>query len=194
MNWKKHKEKWSNCQDCDLCECRTRTVLGRGKIPCDILMIGEAPGMSEDTLGTPFIGPAGHLLDRIIDKSVPSWLRLAFTTLVACIPKDEEGNKVKEPPKKSIVACGDRLKDFIYLCKPKAIVLVGKLPAKHVPARLSFGKDLPWIDEDDCLEFTEIPHPAYILRADIYQRTMALKKSELALADLVSLEKFHLDN
>lgn len=45
-------------------------MLGRGDIPCDLLFIGEAPGVSEDALGQPFIGPAGKLLDQLIKSSV----------------------------------------------------------------------------------------------------------------------------
>lgn len=183
LSWKTHKAKWSDCTLCDLSECRKKVVLRRGKIPCDILMVGEAPGTSEDALGESFIGPAGHLLDQIIARSFPLGVRVAFTTLVACIPKDAKGNKVKEPPKKAIQACADRLKNFIRLCNPKAVVAVGKLPSKYLPELLN-----------EETELIEIPHPAYILRADTYQRTLALKKCEVILRDLVSLEKFHLDN
>ena len=104
LKWKDHKEKWINCYGCDLCEQRDKVVLLRGKIPCDVLFIGEAPGVSEDTLGKPFVGPAGTLLDNIIEESDPGELKLAWTNVIACIPKDDDGHKVKEPPRYSIEA------------------------------------------------------------------------------------------
>ena len=40
----KHKEKWINCTRCELCENRKKVCLLRGKVPCDMLFVGEAPG------------------------------------------------------------------------------------------------------------------------------------------------------
>lgn len=194
LSWKIHKQNWSDCQDCELCEYRDKVVLGKGKIPCDILFIGEAPGISEDTLGKPFVGPAGHLLDRIIERSLHPALKLAFTNLVGCVPKDSSGSKTKEPPRGSIEACQERLKEFVHLAKPKAIVLVGKLPAKHIYGQAQFSDEedasLPWLDENkgefgEHLEFVEIIHPAFILRADQSQRGLAIQRCEIILEDLV---------
>lgn len=51
----------------DQCTNRnTRVVLARGSVPCDVLLIGEAPGESENVLGLPFIGPAGKLMDSVV--------------------------------------------------------------------------------------------------------------------------------
>ena len=176
LTWKGHKRNWVNCQDCELCETRTKTVLGKGKVPCDILFIGEAPGTSEDVLGTPFSGPGGHLLDRITSSSLPENLRLAYTNLVGCIPKECSGKKSKEPPKGSIEACQDRLKEFVRLVKPKAIVLVGKLPGKYIL------KDEFYSDYSRAI--VEIIHPAFILRADESQKGLAIQRCEVVLEDL----------
>jgi len=171
--WKKHKEKWSACQECDLCGRRNKVVLARGKLPCDILFIGEAPGVSEDVLGKPFVGPAGKLLDDIIEGAIPFSMKLAFTNLVACIPKGEDGVKVHEPPEESIRACFDRLEEIIKIAKPHAIVCVGKLAAKWIPSQFGF-----W----DAEYFTEIIHPAAILRLDLSQKGLAIQRTEQVLA------------
>jgi len=148
-------------------------VLLKGKIPCDILFIGEAPGVSEDSLGKPFIGPAGHLLDRIIKDSLPETTRLAFTNLVACIPIGEDGSKLKEPDKKSIRECRERLDEVISLCQPSAIVCVGKLPAKYLKK-----EDFPET------EIETITHPASIIRMDVSQKGLAIQKAIIILQDL----------
>jgi DNA polymerase len=49
-------------------------VLARGTVPADIVFIGEAPGPSEDSLGKPFIGPAGRVLDQIISQALGGFL------------------------------------------------------------------------------------------------------------------------
>ena len=96
--YKQHVQRWKSCTACKLCETRKKVVMYRGDVPCDILFIGEAPGPSEDVIGQPFIGPAGHLLDRIIDKAIQPYrkvnpnisFRKVFTNLVCFIPKAEE--------------------------------------------------------------------------------------------------------
>ena len=72
------------CKRCALGEHRTRIVIGRGKTPADILMLGEAPGRAEDIIGEPFIGGSGKLLDLIIKKSYLHEYSIYFTNIVLC--------------------------------------------------------------------------------------------------------------
>lgn len=169
MRFNEHKALWMDCEACPLCEKRRRVVLLRGKVPCDILFIGEAPGQSEDMLGKPFIGPAGKLLDQMIDAVFKPTVRWAMTNLVACIPLGEDGQKTEEPPKASIMACSERLKQVVMFCKPKLIVCVGKLAAKHWTS-----KEIPVIT---------ITHPAAVLRMDVTQRGLAYQGCLVALRD-----------
>ena len=53
----------TECTDCSLCEGRTHAVPGRGAVPSAIMLVGEAPGRSEDLRGEPFVGAAGSRLD-----------------------------------------------------------------------------------------------------------------------------------
>lgn len=169
--WMQFKTKWENCSQCPLCETRRNIVLAKGKIPCDVLFVGEAPGQSEDVLGVPFVGPAGHLLDRQIaealENSGKTELRLAFTNLVCCIPK-EEGVKVGEPPEESIEACEPRLIEFMCLCKPRLVVCVGDLPEKHLPDFETTGGSRFQQNFASC----KITHPAAILRAEIVRQSL----------------------
>lgn len=129
-----HKKRWKGCERCNLCENRSNVVLARGELPCDILFVGEAPGPSENTLGRPFIGPAGKLLDRIIEAARGSYrARLAWTNLVGCIPLGDDSKKFDEPPKEAIEACAPRLRELVAIAKPKVIVTVGTLADKWTP-------------------------------------------------------------
>jgi len=168
--WQEFKEKWGNCHDCEYGFRRRRIVLAKGTIPCDVLFCGEAPGKGEDSRGIPFCGESGaRVLDPILEHAFDGYesVTRAFTNILACIPKDEEGNKVKtgnEISKKAIKACSARLDDFVTICRPKAIIWVGGLAAKHGPR--PEGKDI--------LQ-TEITHPAFILRADRTNQGMAMQ-------------------
>ena len=181
-----HVNKWKNCTLCDSCKHRNKVVLIRGSIPADLLFIGESPGPSEDSIGKVFIGPAGKLLDEIIEESIGAvneWLcdcpeakipfSYALTNLVACIPKGDDSRKFGEPDIQSIKACQDRLRECVGLCKPRAIINVGKLPEKHVPPMFP---TIPHIS---------IVHPAAILRSDISQQPLAKKRCVIAIRNLL---------
>ncbi len=65
-----HVLNWKDCERCYLSQRRTKVVLCRGTLPCDVLFVGESPGKSEDVLGEPFIGPSGQLLGKIVQKAL----------------------------------------------------------------------------------------------------------------------------
>ena len=171
--YKRHVAKWENCDKCLLCKHRTRVVIARGKVPAEILFIGEAPGVSEDVIGLPFVGPAGRLLDHFIDRAIDGQHDYALTNLVCCLPKTDAKDK-EEPPKEAIVACKDRLMEFIKLCQPDLIVCVGTLPRKHVPKL-------------EGINYTAITHPAAILRMDASQQPLAIKRCIVTIEDAISL-------
>jgi uracil-DNA glycosylase len=200
MSYKQHREKWSACKKCPLHTTRSNVVFVRGTLPCDILFIGEAPGVSEDTIGKPFIGPAGKLLDQMIEDSLDHHtkcevcgnrqmssrsgitcksghdgagsvkLTYALTNLVSCIPIDDNGEKSKEPSKVSINACWPKLTELISIAKPKAIVCVGKL------AEIAYGHEM--------IYSVNIRHPAAILRSDISARGLLIQQVIATLNEL----------
>jgi DNA polymerase len=54
----------ADCRGCELYEDATQTVFGAGPVHSPAMFVGEQPGDIEDRDGTPFVGPAGRLLDR----------------------------------------------------------------------------------------------------------------------------------
>ena len=60
------RRKARDCHACGLWKHATQTVFGAGASHARIMMIGEQPGLQEDTQGLPFVGPAGRLLDRAL--------------------------------------------------------------------------------------------------------------------------------
>ena len=172
--WQKHKSKWADCTNCELCETRTHTVLYRGKIPCDVLLIGEAPGASENLLNKPFVGPAGILLDKFVTESGLTHFKLGFTNLVCCIPLDPDGNKVSDPDKEHIEACADRLVEMVNIAHPYGIVAVGKHAKTWIPKLMEWDGFI-----------TDITHPGAILRADVTQKELQCQQAIIRLADFV---------
>jgi len=168
-----HVETWKGCMCCPLAFQRGRIVLGRGDVPCDVLFIGEAPGSSEDSLGVPFVGPAGHLLDQIVERSVPGGLRVAYTNLVACYPAEAKAAGANEPAPAEVEACRPRLEQFIAIAKPRLIVRVGKLAVAHA-------------DAGNLAEYVDIVHPAAVLRMPAAQQDMAVRRVIAAISAAAS--------
>lgn len=173
--YEKHKTQWLGCTRCALCEKRKLVVLGRGSLPCDVLLTGEGPGPSEDVLGRPFVGPAGKLLDSIIQKALPAEVTFAMTNLVGCIPLDENQKKWGEPPDYAIEACAPRVRAFVDMAKPKLIVAVGDLAEFWLPSILT-GKQ-------STIPRGKIIHPAAIVRMNIAQQGLAYQRAIVALSD-----------
>jgi uracil-DNA glycosylase len=53
----------------EICEQATNLVPGEGNPTADVVLVGEAPGASEDRTGRPFVGSAGKLLDRLLEEA-----------------------------------------------------------------------------------------------------------------------------
>ena len=186
--YKEHKSKWQECMNCSLCSTRQKVVFLRGSIPCDVLFVGEAPGFSEDVIGKPMVGPAGKLMDHIIERSLEATapsddLKWAITNLVSCIPLGDDGAKTAEPSKESIQACSEKLYELISIAKPKAIIFVGKLAAKYVsPIEIKLRPNNPPISEDSL--YTSIDHPAFILRSDVSFQELLIQRAVATVSDV----------
>ncbi len=184
--WERHVADWSDCTKCPLHLTRGRVVLARGHLPCDVLLVGEAPGTAEDALGVPFVGPAGQLLDSDLDPVGivqraglrESGLRLAFTNLLGCIPLDEDREKVEnfDDCYDSVIACSPRLVELAEMARPKLIVCVG-------------GQSRDWLDPkmlhsvkvDRSIPRIHIDHPARILRAPWAHRSLMVQRCVVTL-------------
>lgn len=177
--WADHKKQFKNCNACELCQVRTNVVLGKGKLPCDVLFISESPGVSEDILNMPFVGPSGKLLHKIVESVLNDpanadfgSLRFAWTQLIACVPKESKGASfLIDPTKQVIQKCYNRLSDFVELCQPRLIVAVGKVAEKHLMTL--------FIDYDQ----VTIPHPARILRETGAMQTVSIQRCQVILED-----------
>lgn len=139
------------CERCRLNLTRRKVVLGRGELPCDILLIGEAPGKTEELLGESFTGQAGVLLDRMLKESKLDTLRLYFTNTVLCRPANSRMDKNREPNGEEVLNCAPNVQYIIGLAKPKRVILLGETAKRY------FKKEFP-----DALG---LYHPSYILQS-----------------------------
>ncbi|MFH1684576.1 MAG: uracil-DNA glycosylase [Candidatus Margulisiibacteriota bacterium] len=151
------------CKKCQLHKSRTKVVFGNGPVPCDLMLIGEAPGADEDAQGLPFVGRSGQLLTKIlesVDIKRPDDIYIANT--VKCRPPNNRAPLPKEQE-----ACRPFLEAQIKHIKPKIILLAGAPAVKAIlnstePMSSLRGKwtKLPGTD----IAVMPLFHPAYLLR------------------------------
>lgn len=163
LSYEEVKEIAEKCQKCQLAKGRNKVVFGSGPVPCDLMVIGEAPGADEDAQGLPFVGRAGQLLTKILESvgiKRPDDIYIANT--VKCRPPNNRAPLPKEQE-----ACRPYLEAQIKFVRPKIILLAGSPAVKAMlksdePMTKIRGtwKKLPGTD----ISVMPIFHPAYLLR------------------------------
>jgi DNA polymerase len=147
------------CRQCRLHESKTHYVPGEGSNRPDIIFIGEGPGQTEDQFGRPFIGNAGQLLDRIIEKMGYRREDVFIGNVVKCRPPNN-----REPLADEVQACLPFLRRQIELLAPKVIVCLGRvalnnlLGTSHTMGRIR-GQQLSYGGVPVIATY----HPSYIL-------------------------------
>ena len=155
------RERLGDCTRCRLHEGRTELVFGDGNPDAELMFIGEGPGEQEDLQGLPFVGRAGELLTRMIERGlgVPR-STVYICNIVKCRPP---GNRT--PLADEVSTCRPFLDGQIDAVAPKVIVTLGK-PASS----LLLGRDVSITRVRGVWhEYRGIPvmptfHPAFILR------------------------------
>lgn len=114
-------EECRKCTRCDLREKATQVVPGEGSPKAEIMFIGEGPGVVEDKLGRPFVGPAGKFLDELLASIFLKREDVFIANMVKCRPP---GNR--DPEESEMEACAPWLDKQIDLIAPKIFVPLGK--------------------------------------------------------------------
>ena len=84
--WKELKQACAQCHRCGLGETRHSLVFGDGTENARIMLIGEGPGEQEDRQGVPFVGPAGKLLDDMLEMIYLDRTKVYIANIVKCRP------------------------------------------------------------------------------------------------------------
>jgi uracil-DNA glycosylase family 4 len=122
-------EEVKNCKKCPLWKKATNPVPGEGNPKARIMLIGEAPGYWEDQKGRPFVGPAGKLLDQLIESIGLKRTGVFITNMLKHRPP---GNR--DPQPEEIAACKAWLDEQIAIIRPKIIVTLGRFSMyKFIP-------------------------------------------------------------
>jgi uracil-DNA glycosylase family 4 len=154
------REDVGECTRCKLSTTRTSIVFGVGDPRAPLMFVGEAPGEQEDKRGEPFVGPAGELLDKMIEAMGWSRRSVYINNIIQCRPP---GNRNPQPDE--VEACKPFLDARIGSIGPRIIVALGR-PASNT----LLGRDAPIsslrgrFHDRNGIKVMPTFHPAYLLR------------------------------
>ncbi len=162
-----------NFEGCELKNFATNTVFADGIESAEIMLIGEAPGATEDEKGIPFCGESGKLLDNMLAAIGISRTKNAYiTNTIFWRPPAN-----RKPTDHEISICRPFVEKHIALIKPKLIILVGStattsLLGKNQGITFIRQNDYPYTNQylTDVITTTAIFHPAYLLRQPMQKK------------------------
>lgn len=155
------REEIGDCKRCRLSEGRTNIVFGEGNFDARIMFIGEGPGREEDIQARPFVGDAGMLLSRLIEKMGFKRDDVYIANIVKCRPPMN-----RDPEKDEIERCRVFVERQIEIINPEVIISLGRISAQTLIGNVALKMTAI---RGNFFDYKGIPlmptfHPAYLLR------------------------------
>lgn len=164
-SWEQLKADCARCQRCSLHEQRHNLVFGDGNEQARVLFVGEGPGEQEDLQGRPFVGPAGKLLDDMLEMIDLDRSKVYIANIVKCRPP-----RNRDPLFTEQDCCAEWLQRQIALLNPEIIVCLGRISAMAlIRENFRITKEHGQWYTVDGRAVTAIYHPSALLR-DVSKR------------------------
>jgi DNA polymerase len=152
------------------------------------MLVGEAPGDREDREGHPFVGPAGGVLDRGLERAAIAADDVYLSNVVKHFRYKSRGKRRihQTPDRWQVNACLPWLRAELGLVRPQALVLLGATAAQALlGSEVRIGRDRGRPMDSDLAPLVLVTtHPSSILRAQDRDRDAAM---EQFVADLTTV-------
>ena len=154
------------CRKCGLGATRHRSVPGEGNPRAGLVVVGEAPGATEDETGRPFVGRAGKLLDDILKAIDFKREDVFICNVLKCRPPEN-----RDPEPLEVTACSPYLHRQLELIGPRVILAMGR-PAAHalLGVNASLGELRGKLHRYRGIPLIVTYHPAALLRNPHWKR------------------------
>jgi uracil-DNA glycosylase len=151
-------------EGCALRDTAANLVFAEGDPATGLLLIGDPPGESEDRSGTPFAGPGGALLERMLASVGMTRHDLMLTPLIPWRPPGG-----RPPSAAEIAICLPFLHRLINLSGPRHLILAGALPARAILPSARRRTTPTWIEVavpgmPNPIPGLAMPSPASVMR------------------------------
>ena len=145
----------------EICNEATNLVPGEGNPDADVVLIGEAPGGSEDKQGRPFVGNAGRFLDRLLGEAGLERDDVFITNVVKARPPKNRDPRVKEARHYL-----PWLLAQLEVIEPRLIVPLGRQALAHfAPPEVKITQSHGQVVEHEGRTIFPMYHPAAALHA-----------------------------
>ena len=155
------REEIGECVRCKLSKERKNIVFGDGNPDARLMFIGEGPGREEDIQGLPFVGDAGMLLTKLIEKMGLARKEVYIANIVKCRPP---GNR--DPEEDEVATCRQFVEAQIGIIRPDVIMTLGRIALqtllKNPKLKISASRG-KFFDYEGTPVMPTF-HPAYLLR------------------------------
>ncbi len=156
----------ASCTRCPLYATATKPVPGEGHSHAGLMVVGEAPGATEDETGRPFVGAAGQLLTKILAA-----VELKREDVFICNVLKHRPPGNRNPMPDEVAACSPYLLRQIDLIRPKAILALGTFAAQTLlQTKLAIGKLRSQVHRYYGVPLIVTYHPAALLRNPSWKR------------------------
>jgi uracil-DNA glycosylase len=122
----------SGCRGCPLWKDARQTVFGAGLKRSDLMLVGEQPGDREDVEGEPFVGPAGGVLARAMERAGIDPADVYLTNAVKHFKWRARGKRRlhQTPRAGEVEACKPWLEAELEAVRPTRLLALGSTAAK----------------------------------------------------------------
>jgi DNA polymerase len=110
----------------EICAAATNIVPGEGDHDAGVMLVGEAPGASEDEQGRPFVGRAGKFLDQLLGEAGLAREDVYITNVVKARPP---GNR--DPRAGEVAHYLPWLEQQLALIRPSVVIPLGRHALAH---------------------------------------------------------------
>jgi len=169
-------------EHCDLKRGARQLVFSDGKVGARVMVIGEGPGRDEDMQGSPFVGRAGQLLDKMfaaigLSRDAVDLERAIYITNV--VPWRPPQNR--DPSPDEIEMMLPFLQRHVELAAPDVIIAMGNISCSAILGQKGISRLRGTWAKAFGVDVLPMFHPAYLLRNPISKRE--------AWADLLSVKQ-----
>ena len=123
----KLKKQINSIENCKLKENSRNLILGDGNINSPIMLIGEAPGLEEDSNANIFMGEVGELLDKMLLAIEIKRKNIYCSYSINFRPPED-----RKPTSIEIKRYSVFLKEHISIIDPKIVILMGSTAMEAV--------------------------------------------------------------
>jgi len=154
------------CTQCPLHKTALNPVPGAGSPNAGLMIVGEAPGATEDEQGLPFVGAAGQLLTKILAA-----VNLTRDDVFICNVLKHRPPGNRNPAPDEVTACTPYLIRQFELIRPRAILALGSFASQTLlETKLAIGKLRGQLHKYHGVPLIVTYHPAALLRNPSWKR------------------------